>query len=58
LRSTKLESYSELLLEEGGLLLCDVPFVKEAELEHLGMTKAFHRKRFLRHQSDVSTASA
>ena len=37
--------------ERGGLLLEDVAHATEEELIAVGMEKAFHRKRFLRHRA-------
>ena len=38
-------------MERGGLMLEDVAHVTEEELIAVGMEKAFHRKRFLRHRA-------
>ena len=46
-----LEGYAERLVERGGLMLEDVAHVTEEELIAVGMEKAFHRKRFLRHRA-------
>eukprot|EP01047_Picozoa_sp_COSAG01_P012384 COSAG01_NODE_557_length_15478_cov_45.809623_10_plen_1329_part_00 len=41
-----------------GMTLKDVPFVTEDELEHSGITKLFHRRKFLRHAATLPQTAA
>ena len=43
-----LGQYLEVLVAQGGLALADVQAVTDDDLLHFGITKEFHRKRFLR----------
>ena len=48
LRATRLSRFSKALLEDGGMVLSDIPNVNSSQLELAGIENDLQRKRFLR----------
>lgn len=48
LRATRLSRFSKALLEDGGMVLSDIPNVNSTQLELAGIENDLQRKRFLR----------